>query len=111
MAASCNEHFGPVAPVIPFASEDEAIDLANDTEYGLSAAVISRDLERAQRVADGIDAGMVHINDMTVNSESHVPFGGMKASGIGRYYGEEIVRELTEPKWISTQHERREYPF
>ena len=111
MAAACNEHFGPVAPVIPFTTDEEAVQLANDTEYGLSAAVISESLGRAQCVANEIDAGMVHINDMTVNSESHVPFGGMKASGIGRYYGEEILHELTETKWISTQHERREYPF
>jgi aldehyde dehydrogenase (NAD+) len=111
MAAACNEHFGPVAPVVPFATDGEAVELANDTRYGLAAAVIGEDVQRARRVADCIDAGMVHINDMTVQSESHVPFGGMKDSGIGRYYGEEILREVTETKWISTQRDRREYPF
>ncbi|WP_135827615.1 aldehyde dehydrogenase family protein [Halorussus halobius] len=111
MAAACNEHFGPVAPVIPFADEDEAVELANDTEYGLAAAIHSGDLDRARDLADRIDAGMVHLNDQPVNEEPAIPFGGMKASGLGRYDGEEILNELTTTKWISTQTETREYPF
>jgi aldehyde dehydrogenase (NAD+) len=111
MAAACNEHFGPVAPIIPFESDEEAIELANDTEYGLSASVHSRDRGRAERVADAIDAGMVHINDQPINNEPHVPFGGMKDSGMGRYNGEYIIDELTETKWVSVQRDEREYPF
>ncbi|MFT4922700.1 MAG: aldehyde dehydrogenase (NAD+) [Haloarculaceae archaeon] len=111
MAAACNEHFGPVAPVIPFESDEEAVELANETEYGLAASVFSTDLARAQRIATGIDAGMVHVNDQPINEEPHVAFGGTKSSGIGRYNGDEIARKLTEPKWISTQHEPRRYPF
>jgi len=111
MAAACNEHFGPVAPVVPFADEDEAVELANDTEYGLAAAIHSGDLDRARDLADRIDAGMVHLNDQPVNEEPAIPFGGMKASGLGRYDGEEILNELTTTKWISTQTETREYPF
>jgi aldehyde dehydrogenase (NAD+) len=111
MAAACNEHFGPVAPVIPFSDEDEGVELANDTEYGLSAAVFSGDVNRAETVADQIDAGMVHVNDQPINEEPHVPFGGMKSSGIGRYNGEEIIGEFTEAKWVSVQRQDRRYPF
>ncbi|MFC6874527.1 aldehyde dehydrogenase family protein [Halobellus marinus] len=111
MAAACNEHFGPVAPVVPFGSDEEAVELANDTEYGLAASVHSERIERARDVADRIDAGMVHINDQPINNEPHVPFGGMKASGMGRYNGQWIIDELTETKWTSIQHQPRDYPF
>lgn len=111
MAASCNETFGPTAPVIPFSSDEEAIELANDTEYGLAASVHAGDLGRAQDLADAIDAGMVHINDQPINEEPHVPFGGVKGSGIGRYDGDAIVEELTQEKWISVQRDQRRYPF
>ncbi|WP_123535265.1 aldehyde dehydrogenase family protein [Halosimplex salinum] len=111
MPAACNEHFGPVAPVIPFANDEEAVELANDTEYGLAAAVFGGDLGRAETVADRIDAGMVHVNDQPINEEPHVPFGGRKASGIGRYNGEAAIREFTEEKWVSVQRTRRRYPF
>ncbi|ADJ15498.1 aldehyde dehydrogenase family protein [Halalkalicoccus jeotgali] len=111
MAAACNEHFGPVAPVIPFADDEEAISLANATEYGLSGSVHSTDRERAERVADRVDTGMIHINDQPINDEPHIPFGGVGASGIGRYNGEAIKEELTTTKWISIQREEREYPF
>lgn len=111
MAAACNEHFGPVAPVIPFTATDDAIELANDTEYGLAASVYGNDVGRAQQIADRIDAGMVHVNDQPVNDEPHVPFGGYKASGIGRFNGEYVLEEVTRSKWISVQNEPREYPF
>jgi aldehyde dehydrogenase (NAD+) len=111
MTVSCNEHFGPIVPVVPFSDEEEAIDLANDTDYGLTGSVFSTDLGRAKRVADGMEAGMVHVNDQPINDEPHIPFGGVKESGLGRYNGEVIMRELTEERWVSLQHERREYPF
>ncbi|WP_254762746.1 aldehyde dehydrogenase family protein [Natrinema marinum] len=111
MAAACNEHFGPVAPVIPYSSDEEAIELANDTIHGLSGSVHSEDLEQARVIADGIETGMIHINDQPVNDEPHVPFGGMKQSGVGRYNGDQILEEVTTTKWISVQHEPREYPF
>ncbi|USZ69484.1 aldehyde dehydrogenase family protein [Halorussus salilacus] len=111
MAAACNEHFGPIAPVIPFSDEEEAVELANDTEYGLAAAVHSGDLDRARDIADRIEAGMVHVNDQPINEEPHVPFGGLKDSGIGRYDGREIFEEVTTTKWVSVQEETREYPF
>jgi aldehyde dehydrogenase (NAD+) len=111
MAAACNEHFGPIAPVIPFSDDEEAIELANATEYGLSGSVHSGDRERAERVADRVETGMIHINDQPVNDEPHIPFGGVGASGIGRYNGDAIKDELTTTKWISIQREEREYPF
>jgi len=109
IAAACNEHFGPIAPVIPVESDDEAVELANDTEYGLSAGVFADDTEYGRSLADRIDAGMVHVNDHPIQDEPNAPFGGMKASGLGRYNGEWIIDELTEPKWISVQNEPREY--
>ncbi|WP_136715782.1 aldehyde dehydrogenase family protein [Halorientalis salina] len=111
MTAACNEHFGPVAPVVPFSDDEEAIELANATEFGLSASVFSADRNRAEDAADAIDAGMVHINDQPINDEGHVPFGGMKSSGMGRYNGEYIMREMTETKWISVQREPRTFPL
>lgn len=111
MTVSCNEHFGPIVPVIPFSDEDEAIELADDTEYGLAGSVFSTDLGRAKPVANRVEAGMVHINDQPINDELHSPFGGVKDPGMGRYNGEAIMRELTEERRVSIQHERRDYPL
>ncbi|RBI60156.1 aldehyde dehydrogenase [halophilic archaeon] len=111
MPAACNEHFGPVAPVIPFETDEEAVAMANDTEHGLSGSVHSTDLQRAKDIAEALDTGMVHINDQSLNDEAHTPFGGVNASGLGRYNGEWIMDELTQTKWISIQREPRDYPY
>lgn len=111
MPAACNEHFGPIAPVIPFSSDEEAIEIANDTEYGLAASVHGSDRYRADSVARQIEAGMVHINDQPLNSNPRIPFGGKKSSGVGQFNGDAIVKKFTEPKWISIQSEPRSYPF
>ncbi len=111
MPTACNEHFGPIAPVIPFADDAEAVEIANDTRYGLSGSVHSTDLERARNIADAVETGMIHINDQPINDDPHTPFGGVKESGIGRYNGEWIMDELTETKWVSIQREPREYPL
>lgn len=111
MSAACNEHFGPIAPVISFQSESEAIEIANDTEYGLSSSIHSTDLSRARRLADDIEAGMVHINDQTLNDEPRVPFGGVKSSGMGRFNDQWALDKFTTTKWVSVQHDPREYPF
>ncbi|WP_254862437.1 aldehyde dehydrogenase family protein [Halovivax gelatinilyticus] len=111
MAAACNEHFGPIAPVIPYADDEEAIELANDTVHGLSGSVHSADLSQARRIADGIETGMIHVNDQPINDEPHVPFGGVKDSGLGRYNADSILEEVTTTKWISIQHEPRQYQF
>jgi aldehyde dehydrogenase (NAD+) len=110
-AASSHEVFGPVAPIISFDTDEEAVRLANATPYGLSGSVHSRDLRRAYLVASQVETGMIHVNDQSINDEPHVPFGGVKESGMGRYNGEAIIAEMTELKWISFQIEPRSYPF
>ncbi|MBX3578730.1 MAG: aldehyde dehydrogenase [Rhizobiaceae bacterium] len=104
------ETFGPVASVIRFSDQDEAISIANDTEYGLSAAVFSRDVTRALAVARRIETGICHINGATIHDEPQMPFGGMKASGYGRFGGRAGIDEFTELRWITLQDGRREYP-
>ncbi|WP_129116037.1 aldehyde dehydrogenase family protein [Halegenticoccus tardaugens] len=111
MAVACNEHFGPIAPVIPFSDVDEAVELANATEYGLSGSVHAGDVGAGKRIADRIDTGMIHVNDQPINDEAHVPFSGTGASGVGGYNSEDFLDEVTEKKWISLQHEPREFPF
>ena len=111
MDLSCNEIFGPLVGIIRAKDEDDALRIANDTEYGLSSAVFTEDMEKGLRFARGIKAGMTHINDITVNDESNVPFGGEKNSGIGRFNGEWVLEEFTTLHWISYQHEPRDYPF
>jgi aldehyde dehydrogenase (NAD+) len=105
------EIFGPVATIIPFDTEEEALAFANDTEYGLSAAVFTSDLERGIRFARRVESGMVHVNDQTVNDDPFAPFGGEKASGIGRFNGEWIFEEFTSRQWVSVQKEYRDFPF
>lgn len=111
MTIAQNEIFGPVASIIPFDTEEEAIEWANDTEYGLSGAVFTNDLEKGERMAREIESGMAHVNDQTVNDEPTLPFGGEKFSGLGRYGGEWALDEFTTMKWVSIQKEKRIYPF
>ncbi|MGQ3411626.1 aldehyde dehydrogenase family protein [Natrinema sp. LN54] len=111
MSAACNEHFGPIAPVVPFSDVEEAIGLHDDTEYGLSGSVHAGDVGTGMQIAERLDTGMVHVNDQPINDEAHVPFSGTKASGSGGYNSTEILDRVTEKKWISVQHDRREYPF
>ncbi|GCD91182.1 aldehyde dehydrogenase [Nocardioides sp. LS1] len=105
------ELFGPVVLVMEFDSDDEAIAMANDTEYGLSGAVHTKDLARGVRIAKRIHTGMVHVNDTTIADEPIVPFGGEKHSGIGRLNGQSSIDELTTTQWISVNHGRRIYPY
>ncbi|WP_049925188.1 aldehyde dehydrogenase family protein [Halopiger goleimassiliensis] len=111
MAAACNEHFGPIAPVIPFSDIDEAIELHNATEYGLSGSVHAGDVGQGMRIAERMDTGNVHVNDQPINDEAHVTFSGTNASGVGAYNSTDVMDEVTEKKWISLQHDEREYPF
>jgi len=92
-------------------SADEAIQLANDTEYGLSSAIFTQDIEKGREYALRIDSGMTHIYDQTINDSPNVAFGGNKASGIGRFGNPWIVDELTVPKWVSAQQTYRKFPF
>ncbi|MFJ2771129.1 aldehyde dehydrogenase family protein [Streptomyces sp. NPDC087300] len=105
------EIFGPVALLLPFDGEDEAVRIANDTPYGLSGAVHTGDVERGVALAKRIETGMIHINDGTVHDEAIVPFGGEKNSGLGRLNGESTVDAFTTQKWISVQHGRSRFPF
>ena len=105
------ESFGPVAPVIRVQGVDEAVAIANDTEYGLSAAVFGRDINRALAVARRIESGICHINGPTVQDEAQIPFGGMKASGYGRFGGRAAINEFTELRWITIETEPHHYPF
>jgi aldehyde dehydrogenase (NAD+) len=111
MSIAQDELFGPVVGVIKVRGEDEALAIANDTSYGLSSAVVTRDLERGNRFARKIVAGMTHVNDSPVNDLANCPFGGEKNSGLGRYNGEWSIEEFTTVHWISVQHEPLKYPI
>ncbi|MCK8779325.1 aldehyde dehydrogenase [Rhizobium sp. NTR19] len=105
------ESFGPVASVVRVGSIDEAVRIANDTEYGLSAAVFGRDVNRAMSVARRIESGICHINGPTVHDEAQMPFGGTKDSGYGRFGGKAGIAEFTELRWITVQDGHLHYPI
>jgi acyl-CoA reductase-like NAD-dependent aldehyde dehydrogenase len=105
------ESFGPVAAIIRVGSVEEAITVANDCEYGLSAAVFGKDTGRALEVAKRIESGICHINSATVADEPQVPFGGVKASGYGKFGGPAALDEFTELRWITISSGKAEYPI
>jgi benzaldehyde dehydrogenase (NAD) len=112
MRAFKEEFFGPVASVISFRTDDEAVDLANDTEYGLSAAVISRDVGRAMAIGERLNSGMLHINDQTVADECVNPFGGRGASGNGGAVGGPADwDEFSQWRWVTVKGAPPSYPF
>jgi aldehyde dehydrogenase (NAD+) len=110
VATSREEVFGPVITVIWARDETDALKIANDTEHGLSSAVFTRDIERGVRFALQVDAGMTHVNDSPVNDDANTAFGGMKASGTGRFGGRWTIDEFTTEHWVSVQHESRAHP-
>ena len=105
------ETFGPIAPIISVKDEKEALEVANDTIYGLSSGVITKDLQKAIFLAEGLEAGMVHVNDASVDAEACCPFGGCKASGQGREGGRYSMEELSELKWVTIHKGKRPFPF
>jgi benzaldehyde dehydrogenase (NAD) len=112
MRAWREEIFGPVAPVMTFSDEDEAVAFANDTEYGLSAGIFTSNLARGRRVASALHTGIAHINDQTVNDDARAPFGGMGASGNGgRFGGAANIEEFTQWRWLTERSEPAVYPF
>lgn len=106
-----DESFGPVVSIIRVDDHEQALEVANDTAYGLSSALITNDLQKAMKLALGLEAGMVHINGSSAYDEPHVPFGGVKDSGMGREGGHYSMTEMTEVKWITLQMGERHFPF
>jgi len=105
------ESFGPVTTIVRVRGVEEAIATANDTEFGLSAAVFGKDITRAMEVAGRIESGICHINGPTVEDEPQMPFGGTKSSGYGRFGGLAGIAEFTELRWLTIQKDKRQYPF
>ncbi|MBX5012760.1 aldehyde dehydrogenase [Rhizobium lentis] len=105
------ESFGPVVAILRAKDEDDAVRLTNDSEYGLSAAVFSRDTSRALSVARRIRSGICHVNGPTVHDEAQMPFGGTKASGYGRFGGKAGIAEFTELRWITVETQPGHFPL
>ena len=105
------ESFGPVAAIIRVGGVEEAVRVANDSEYGLAAAVFGRDLGRALAVAQRLETGICHVNGPTVQDEAQMPFGGVKASGYGRFGGAAAIHEFTELRWITIGSVPDRYPI
>jgi len=106
-----HEMFGPAVCVMPFDTPKDAIRMANDSPYGLSGSILTRDVEVGAELAKQLESGMVHVNDSTINDDPLVAFGGEKASGVGRLNGKWALEEFTTMKWVSVQHKPRHYPF
>lgn len=107
------EVFGPVAPVTPFATVDDAVKLASGSEYGLSLGILTANVTRGLELAERIPTGIAHINDQTINDEAHVPFGGVLASGTGSRFGGAAanIDAFTETRWITVRGDIPRYPF
>jgi vanillin dehydrogenase len=111
MAVWTDETFGPVAPVVAVSGEEEAVKLANDCTYGLSAGIITADEQRGLAVAQRLETGMAHINDTSVYDEPNAPFGGVKSSGLGRHGGKAAIDAFTTTRWLTLDRGGRQYPF
>ena len=111
MAIAQDETFGPIAPIIKVNGEEEALRVANDTDFGLSSAVFTSDRERGARFALKVQAGMTHVNDSTFDDAPTGPFGGEKNSGLGRFGGEWAINEFTRDHWVTVRHEKVPYLF
>lgn len=104
------ESFGPVVTIVRATGDDALVEIANDSEFGLSSAVFARDIRRAIGVAQRVQAGICHINGPTVHDEAQMPFGGVKDSGYGRFGGKAAIAEFTDLRWITIEDEQH-YPF
>jgi acyl-CoA reductase-like NAD-dependent aldehyde dehydrogenase len=111
MRVYSEESFGPIVGIVEVDGPDEAVQVANDTEYGLAAAVFGRHVPTALDVARRIESGICHVNGSTVHDEAQMPFGGVKASGWGRFGGTAALEEFTELRWMTVQHGSRQYPL
>ncbi|PSJ42316.1 aldehyde dehydrogenase [Allosphingosinicella deserti] len=106
-----DESFGPIVGILRAKDEEDAIRLANDSEYGLSAAVFTRDTARGLTIARRIKSGICHVNGPTVHDEPQMPFGGVGASGYGRFGGKAGIDSFTELRWITLETQAGHYPF
>ncbi|MGV8872565.1 MAG: aldehyde dehydrogenase family protein [Rhodococcus sp. (in: high G+C Gram-positive bacteria)] len=111
MEIARGEIFGPLVGILRARDEAHALELANDVDFGLSSSVFTADLDRGVRFARRIESGMAHVNDIPVNDEAHVAFGGEKNSGLGRFNGDWAIEDFTTDQWISVQRRPRHYPF
>src|ERR1700683_4538447 len=105
------ESFGPLVSVVIAENSEDALRIANDTEYGLSSAIYSRDINKAMKIAERLETGMCHINSSTVHDEPQMPFGGVKDSGWGRFGGTAVLEEFTELRWITVTRSPIPYPL
>ena len=105
------ETFGPITVIVRVKSTEEAIEVANDSAYGLSSGVFGRNVNRALAVAMELEYGSVHVNGATVQNEAQAPYGGTKGSGYGRFDGRAVIDEFTELKWLTIEPEVQQYPF
>jgi benzaldehyde dehydrogenase (NAD) len=112
MPAFREEIFGPVAPVIVVRDDTEAVAVANDTEYGLVAAIQTGSRDRGRALADQLDTGIVHVNDQTLNNDAYAPFGGTRASGNGARFGSQSSwDEFTQWRWVTIRDQAHGFPF
>jgi len=111
MRIYAEESFGPVKSIIRVKDTDEAVAVANDTEYGLSAALFTQNITEAFDVANRLQSGICHINGPTVHDEPQMPFGGVKDSGYGRFGGKAGIAEFTTLRWITVEDPQQHYPF
>ncbi|MFC8957497.1 aldehyde dehydrogenase family protein [Streptomyces sp. NPDC057101] len=105
------EAFGPVVTISSFATDDEAIDLANDTEYGLTYGIIAENATHGLKVARGIGTCVVHINDPSVGDEPQAPFGGIGASGYGRFGGRWGIEAFSNTRWVTIAGDQAHFPI
>ena len=105
------EIFGPIAGILKARDEAHALELADATEFGISGAVYSANIERGTAFARRMNTGMAHVNDQPVNDEPNAPFGGENNSGIGRFNGDWAIEAFTTDQWITVQHKPRDLPF
>jgi benzaldehyde dehydrogenase (NAD) len=111
MAIYGEESFGPIVGIVRVKDAEEAVTVANDTEYGLSSSVFTRDIAKGLDIAKRLQTGIAHINGPTVHDEAQMPFGGTKASGYGRFGGKAGIEEFTELKWITIETKPGHFPI
>jgi len=105
------ESFGPVAVILRGQGDEELLRLANDSEFGLSSAIFSRDVSRALNLAQRVESGICHINGPTVHDEAPMPFGGVKSSGYGSFGSSASIEHFTQLRWVTLQNGPRHYPI